>query len=135
MKKKEIGYVFVLSLLVLFILAVLEPKITGLAINILEDYPLNLYAVLAFIFAFSTVVSGIAYHQSLDIIEAKRDKSLKKLDGYIQDCLSQGRKEYSIRQELLAYGWHEDYIENSFSFIRNDKNVIDFHNYSKYINK
>lgn len=135
MKKKVIGYIFGSSLLALFIVAILEPAITGNTIKIVKDYPLEIYTILAFIFASSTVISGIAFHRAIDIVEAKRDKNLKKLDNYIMYCLSQGRKEFSIRQELLAYGWHEDYIEDSFNFIRNDKNIIDFHNYSKYINK
>ena len=50
-------------------------------------------------------------------------------------CMSQGRNEFSIKQELLAYGWPEAHINNSFSFIKEGKSIIDFHNYSNYINK
>ena len=134
MKKQVIGYIFGISLLALFILAGLQPKITGMVIGGL-GYPLQLYTLLAFVLASSTVASGIAYHKALDITEAKRDKSLKKLDEYVMHCRHMGRNEFSIKQELLAYGWPEEYIENSFDFIQNDKDIIDFHNYSKYINR
>ena len=133
MKKQVIGYIFGISLLALFILAGLKPKITGMVIGVGDS--LQLYTLLAFVLASSTVASGIAYHKALDITEAKRDKSLKKLDEYVISCRRMGRNEFSIKQELLAYGWPEEYIENSFDFIQNDKDIIDFHNYSKYINR
>ena len=133
MKKQVIGYIFGISLLALFILAGLKPKITGMVIGVGDS--LQLYTLLAFVLASSTVASGIAYHKAVDITEAKRDKSLKKLDEYVISCRRMGRNEFSIKQELLAYGWPEEYIENSFDFIQNDKDIIDFHNYSKYINR
>ena len=135
MEKKVAGYIFGISLLLLFILALSEPVITGMSITIIKDNPIKLYAILAFVLAFSTVISGIAYHQAIDIVEAKRDANMKNLDGYIDHCLTNRRSEYSIRQELLAYGWAEQYIDNSFNFIRNDKKIIEFHNYSKYITR
>jgi len=135
MEKKVAGYVFAVSLLLLFVLALSEPVITGMSITIIKDSPIELYSILAFVLAFSTVVSGIAYHKAIDIIEAKRDGNMKKLDEYIEHCLFSRRSEHSIRQELLAYGWAEQYIENSFNFIRNDKKIVDFRNYSKYITR
>jgi len=135
MKKKVIGYIFGVSLLALFAVAIASPKITGMAINIIKDYPINLHTMFTLVLASSVVISGIAYHRAIDIVEAKRDKHLKKLDEYISHCLSIGRNEYSVKQELIAYGWHESYINDSFDFLKSGKSIIDFHNYSKYINK
>lgn len=139
MKKKVSAGIFVFSLLALFIISFIEPKMTGMTVNIKGSFSnLELYTVLTFLFASSIIVSGILTvvysNRERRPIEAKREKNLKELDKYILHRLSEGRREFNIRQELLAYGWHESYIDNSFNFIKNEKPFVDFHNYSKYIN-
>ena len=51
----------------------------------------------------------------------KRDEDIKKLDEYIRYCLSQGKNEIDIKKELSACGWPEEYIEDSFNFLKKEK--------------